>query len=144
MNGQIERLLVFLYWLIHELDKTLGPLSYIFYFILEWTVAVSPEELKRRKEENRRNLEDTIYEARSIWSRSIGLDDLIDRMWGTRSISHREFPIWDSTSLYPFPTDISNLSHICILIIMYEFGAINRVLFSTLRHVSINSLINLR
>ena len=41
------RLLIFLCWLIHELDKTLGLLSCIFYFILEMIVVVSPKELKR-------------------------------------------------------------------------------------------------
>ena len=44
-------LLVFLYWLIHVFDKTLGPLNCIFYFILEWIVVVSPEELIRSKKE---------------------------------------------------------------------------------------------
>ena len=46
-------LLVFLCWLIHGLDKTLGPLSCIFYFILEWTVVGSLVLLKRRIEEKK-------------------------------------------------------------------------------------------
>ena len=32
--------------LVFLLNKTLGPLSCIFNFILEWTVVVSPEELQ--------------------------------------------------------------------------------------------------
>ena len=47
-------LLVFFCWLIHGLDKTLGPLSCIFYFILEWTVVGSSVVLKWRIEEKDR------------------------------------------------------------------------------------------
>ena len=42
-------------WLLHGLDETLGLLSCIFLFILEWTVVVSPRraeaktDMKKRK-----------------------------------------------------------------------------------------------
>lgn len=54
----LSTLLVILFyfcWLIYGLDKTLSLLDCIFYFILEWTVIVSSEELKQKLKEKRRS-----------------------------------------------------------------------------------------
>ena len=128
-------LLVFFCWLIHGLDKTLGPLSCVFYFILEWTVVVLPKELKWRKEENEKIF--GRHHPRGLIDRTCRPDRPnvrypIDRILYPIDRSSGKSPDL-RTEVFPFETLFPNLSPTCALSLMQKFGAINRVFLSTLK-----------